>query len=77
MTIYRYSRWDGTQQIFEMDEDDIMESLSDDILAHGDVNRALRNMFQRGTRDEQGRPPSPAGFPPSTRTCPPCAVTAF
>ena len=56
MTIYRYSRWDGTQKVFDMDEDDIMEAISDDILEHGDVNRALRNLFQRGTRDEQGRP---------------------
>ena len=54
-TYYRYSRWDGSQQIFDMDEDDIMESLSDDIMAHGDVNRALRNLFQRGLRDEQGQ----------------------
>ena len=52
---YRYSRWDGTQQVFDLDEDDIMDSLSDDILAHGDINRALRNLFQRGLRDEQGQ----------------------
>ncbi len=54
MAIYRYSRWDGSQQIFEMDEDDILDSLSDDILNHGDLNRALRNMFQRGMRNQQG-----------------------
>ena len=54
MATYRYSRWDGTQRVFDMDEDDIMESLADDILAHGDVNRAVRNLFQRGMRDERG-----------------------
>ena len=48
MATYKYSRWDGTQDWSDMDEDDILESLSDDILTHGDVNRALRNMFQRG-----------------------------
>ena len=54
MTTYRYSRWDGSQQVFDMDEEDIMGSLSDDILAHDDINRALRNLFQRGLRDDSG-----------------------
>ena len=54
MNIYRYSRWDGTQQLFELDEDSLLESMSDDILAHGDVNRALRNLFQQGLSGEQG-----------------------
>ena len=53
MTTHRYSRWDGTQQVFELDEDSLIDSLSDDILAHGDINRALRNLFQRGVRGEQ------------------------
>jgi len=32
-----------------------MDSLSDDILAHGDINRALRSLFQRGMDGEQGQ----------------------
>ena len=55
MTLFRYSRWDGSQQVFNFDEDDIMESLSQDILEGGDLNRALRNMFQRGVSDDQGQ----------------------
>ena len=55
MTTYRYSRWDGSQQVFDPDEDSLMESLSDDILEHGDVGRALRNLFQRGIVDDQGQ----------------------
>ena len=55
MATYRYSRWDETQQVFELDEDSIMDSLTDDILAHGDVERALRSLFQRGTRDDRGQ----------------------
>ena len=55
MTTYRYSRWDGSQQVFDLDEEDIMDSLSDDILIHGDVNRALRNLLQRGMGDDQGQ----------------------
>jgi uncharacterized protein with von Willebrand factor type A (vWA) domain len=55
MATYRYSRWDGSQEIFDMDEDELMDALSDDILSHGDLQRALRNMFQRGTENEQGQ----------------------
>ena len=54
MTSYTYSRWDGSQDWSDMDEDDFLEALSDDILTHGDVNRALRNLFQRGMDGEQG-----------------------
>ncbi|MCH8868216.1 MAG: VWA domain-containing protein, partial [Chloroflexi bacterium] len=55
MTTYRYSRWDGSQQIFGIDEDDVMDSLADDMLSNGDLNRALRNLMQRGVRDENGQ----------------------
>ena len=48
MPTYSYSRWDGSQKVFDLDEDSIMDSLSEDILAHGDLNRALRGLFQRG-----------------------------
>ncbi len=51
MTVYRYSRWDGSQDAFGVDEDSILESLSDDILSHGDVNHALRSLFRQGVED--------------------------
>lgn len=54
MALFRYSRWDGSQNVFDIDEDELMESLSEDILEHGDLNRALRDIFQRGMRNEQG-----------------------
>ena len=54
MTTYRYSKWDGSQQVFDLDEDELMDSLSEDILSHGDINRALRNLFQRGMQNERG-----------------------
>ena len=28
MATYRYSRWDGSQEIFDMDEDELMDALS-------------------------------------------------
>ncbi|MBI4340157.1 MAG: VWA domain-containing protein [Chloroflexi bacterium] len=52
--LFRYARWDGTQRIFELDQDTVMDELSEDLLAHGDVQRALRNMFQRGIRGREG-----------------------
>ena len=55
MTTYRYTRWDGSQQVFDLDEDGIMDSLSDDILEQGDINRALRNLMQHGMQGEQGQ----------------------
>ena len=55
MPSYKYSRWDGSQQPFGQDVDRLMDSLSDDVLAHGDLNRALRSMFHRGFEDEDGQ----------------------
>ena len=52
MTTYRYARWDGSQQVFDVSEDRILEALGDDVLAHGDFERALRNLLQRGIRGD-------------------------
>ena len=52
--VYRYGRWDGTQQVFELDEDLLMDQLADDVMMHGDVSRALRNFMRRGFRGDQG-----------------------
>ena len=54
MTSYRYSQWDGTQQVYGPDEDDVLGSLSDEIMAHGDVDRALRSLFRDGMTDNRG-----------------------
>ncbi len=43
-----YRRWDGTQQILPFDGDAIMEAISDDLLADGDLRRALRRLMQQG-----------------------------
>ena len=45
---YRYSRWDGTQHVSLFDDDDLLESLSDDILAGADAEQALRGLLRRG-----------------------------
>jgi uncharacterized protein with von Willebrand factor type A (vWA) domain len=51
---YRYSRWDGSQQLPAFDADDVLDSLSDDILAEGDIRRALQRLMQRGLRGTRG-----------------------
>ena len=52
---FTYSRWDGTQQGFELDGDSLFEELTDELLYHGDVNAALRRMMHQGLRDRTGQ----------------------
>src|SRR3990170_1531599 len=55
MYAYRYSEWDGTQEIPPLDPDDILESLTDDLMNFGDLQHALRNLLQRGMRNPLGQ----------------------
>jgi uncharacterized protein with von Willebrand factor type A (vWA) domain len=50
-----YSRWDGTQQGFDLDADAILDEINDDVMYHGDVNAALRRMMQQGFSDRDGK----------------------
>jgi len=52
---YRYSIWDGTQEIASIDAEDVMSALSDDVLSNGDLARALRNLMQRGLQGRMGQ----------------------
>ena len=52
--LYHYGRWDGTQQVFDLDDETLMDELSEELIAHGDVGRALRDLFQRGVRGREG-----------------------
>ncbi|MEC9309982.1 MAG: VWA domain-containing protein [Chloroflexota bacterium] len=45
---YRYAKWDGTQNIFELDASDLMDHISDELLKRGDIMSALRDMFRNG-----------------------------
>ncbi len=51
---FRYSQWDGTQQIFAADADELMDQLSDELLRQGDVMRALRELFRQGFQNRDG-----------------------
>ncbi len=54
MPNFRFSGWDGTQQIMPFDADAIMEAISEDVLAHGDVRRALEKLMQQGYKFQSG-----------------------
>ena len=52
---YRYSRWDGSQDVPDFTADDLLEKMSDDLLRGGDPQRALRNLMRRGFELPDGR----------------------
>ncbi len=51
---YRYSLWDGTQEVADLDPDEVLDNLSDDLMNFGDLQHALRNLLQRGVRNSNG-----------------------
>src|SRR5436309_26428 len=52
---FRYSEWDGTQDIPPLDPDDILAGLTDDLMNFGDLQHALRNLLQRGMKNPLGQ----------------------
>ena len=44
----RYSRWDGTQSIADLEADEIVDALAEDVMAEGDIGEALRRLIERG-----------------------------
>ncbi|MDO8617154.1 MAG: VWA domain-containing protein [Dehalococcoidia bacterium] len=52
---YRYSQWDGSQDIPLLDPDDILAGITDDLMNFGDLQHALRNLLQRGMRNPLGQ----------------------
>ncbi|HZC07172.1 MAG TPA: VWA domain-containing protein, partial [Ktedonobacterales bacterium] len=53
---FRYSRWDGSQKLDDLDAEDILDALSDDYLKHGDLRRALERMMREGFTGRDGMP---------------------
>jgi uncharacterized protein with von Willebrand factor type A (vWA) domain len=51
---YRYTEWDGTQEIPPLNPDDILNALTDDLMNFGDLQHALRNLMQRGMKNPMG-----------------------
>jgi uncharacterized protein with von Willebrand factor type A (vWA) domain len=46
----RYSRWDGSQRLPDLEADEILQALSDDVMAEGDIAEAIRRLMERGWR---------------------------
>ncbi|HLB29138.1 MAG TPA: VWA domain-containing protein, partial [Dehalococcoidia bacterium] len=55
MDIYRYSQWDGSQELGPLDPDELLAQITDDLLSFGDLQHALRNLLQRGMRTPRGQ----------------------
>jgi uncharacterized protein with von Willebrand factor type A (vWA) domain len=51
---YDYSEWDGTQDFIDLDPDDLLAGLTDDLLAGGDLDDALRRLLRSGLRTADG-----------------------
>lgn len=43
-----YSRWDGTQQVPDLDADALLKAMGDELIEHGDPEAALRRMLRQG-----------------------------
>jgi uncharacterized protein with von Willebrand factor type A (vWA) domain len=50
----RYSRWDGSQSLPDFDADDLLAAMADDLVADGDLRRALERLLRQGFRNRDG-----------------------
>ncbi len=55
MPQHRYSRWDNSQEPFGIAADDIFGAIADDLLDHGDLRGAIRDLLRRGISARDGR----------------------
>ncbi|MDP7359899.1 MAG: hypothetical protein QGI68_00160 [Pseudomonadales bacterium] len=53
-SLVRYSEWDGSQQVFSPEADDILSALSEDLMEFGDLEQAMRYLTQRGMNTDDG-----------------------
>ena len=51
---FRYSRWDGTQRVEDLDAGDVLDALSDDLMNYGDLNAALQRLLRWGSPNMPG-----------------------
>src|ERR1700680_5298872 len=51
---FRYSRWDGTQKLDDLDAGDVLDALSDDLMNDGDLTAALQRLLRWGTPNMPG-----------------------
>src|SRR5712691_336194 len=51
---FRYSRWDGSQRVDDLDAGDVLDALSDDLMNYGDLNAALQRFLRWGSPNMPG-----------------------
>jgi uncharacterized protein with von Willebrand factor type A (vWA) domain len=51
---YRYSRWDGKQEISPFTADDIIDAMADDLIADGDLRSAIQRLTRWGADNKGG-----------------------
>ena len=54
---YKYSQWDGSQEIPDFDPESLMDQLSENLMSYSDLQYSLRMMFQGGFQSDQSRMP--------------------
>lgn len=55
MLEHRYTRWDGSQEPFAPDAEQLLDALAEGLFEHGDLERALRDLVRRGLWGRQGQ----------------------
>jgi uncharacterized protein with von Willebrand factor type A (vWA) domain len=53
--LFRYSRWDGSQNVPDFSADDVLDEIADDVLGYGDLKTALQRLLQQGMTPPEGR----------------------
>src|SRR4030067_1848280 len=55
MVKFLYSEWDGSQDLFDLDTDQIMNKLGQHLSRYGALSRALRALQRKGIRNGQNQ----------------------
>ena len=55
MTSYHYSRWDGTQDPFAPEGDELFEQVADSLFESGDLEQSLKDLFRSGMQSPDGQ----------------------
>ncbi len=51
---YRYSRWDGSQEVSPFSAEDMLEAMADDLIGDGDLRSALQRLTRWGAENKDG-----------------------
>jgi uncharacterized protein with von Willebrand factor type A (vWA) domain len=51
---FRYSRWDGTQRLDDLDSESVLDALADEYTKYGNLRQALNRLMQQGFMGRNG-----------------------